>query len=146
MQALGAEAIKPLARLFSLKHEFPTEWHRFTHSAAPAVGTFTIDKERFPFLFRGQSKTLIARKVHLYAVLKHGAEPALALSVVLTPPGGDEHRIEFELRKNWREIQGPKNTPDVETEITATPADSKWVLKTDSADLAQERGRPAAHV
>jgi hypothetical protein len=57
--------------------------------------------------------------------------------VVLTPPGGDENRIEFELRKNWREIQAPKNTPDVETEITATPADSKWVLKTDSGDLAQ---------
>jgi Tc toxin complex TcA C-terminal TcB-binding domain len=92
VQALGAEAIKPLARLFSLKHEFQTEWHQFTHPAAPAVDTFTIDKERFPFLFRGQSKTLTVRKVHLYALLKHGAEPALPLSMVLMPPGGDENR------------------------------------------------------
>jgi hypothetical protein len=81
VQALGAEAIKPLARLFSLKHQFQTEWHQFTHPAAPAVDTFTIDKERFPFLFRGQSKTLTVRKVHLYALLKHGAEPALPLRV-----------------------------------------------------------------
>ena len=50
VEALGAEAIKPLARLFSLKHEFPTERHRFMHPSAPApaVGTFTIDKKRFP--------------------------------------------------------------------------------------------------
>ena len=136
-QAIGEEATKPLARLFSLKHEFPTEWHRFTQPVAPAVGTFTIDKERFPFLFRGKSKTITVRKVHLYAVLKHGAEPTSPLSVVLTPPGGDENRIEFELRKSWREIQAPKNTPDVETEITATAADSKWVLKTDPGELAK---------
>ena len=134
-QAIGEEAAKPQARLFSLKHEFPTEWYQFTHTAAAAMGAFTLTKERFPFLFRG--KTLTAGKVSLYAVLKHGAEPALPLSVVLTPPGGDENRIEFELRKKWREIQAPKNTPDVETEITATPADSKWVLKTDSGDLAK---------
>jgi hypothetical protein len=92
VQALGAEAIKPLARLLSLKHEFPMEWHQSTPPAAPAVGTFTIDKERFPYLFHGKSKTHTVRKVHIYAVLKHGAEPALPLSVVLTPPGGDENR------------------------------------------------------
>jgi hypothetical protein len=136
-QAIGEEATKPLARLFSLKHEFPTEWHRFTQPVAPAVGAFTIDKQRFPFLFRGKSKTITVRKVHLYAVLKHGAEPTSPLSVVLTPPGGDENRIEFELRKSWREIQAPKNAPDVETEITATAADSKWVLKTDPGELAK---------
>lgn len=138
-QVLGEEAVKPLSRLFSLKHEFPTEWHRFTHPAAPAplAGTFTIDKDRFPFLFRGKSKTLTVRKVYLYAVLKQRAEPARPLSVLLTPPDGDEHRIDFELREKWREIQAPKNTPDVEIEVTTTPAASKWVLKTDSGDLAK---------
>jgi receptor-binding and translocation channel-forming TcA subunit of Tc toxin/virulence plasmid A protein len=135
--AIGEQAAKPLARLFSLKHEFPTEWHRFTHAAVPgATGTFTIDKERFPFLFRGKNKTLTVGKVHLYAVLKHGAEPALPLSVVLTPPGG-EKRIEFELIKKWGEILAPKNIPDLETKITATPADSKWVLKVDPGDLVK---------
>lgn len=137
MQAVGDEAIKPLARMFSLKHEFPTQWHQFTSVAAPALGTFTINKERFPFLFRGKRKTLMVRKVHLYAVLKQGAEPVLPLSVTLIPPGGDENHIEFELRKKWREIQSPKNTPDVETEITDTPADSNWVLKTDSGEFAK---------
>ncbi|HVG22227.1 MAG TPA: neuraminidase-like domain-containing protein [Blastocatellia bacterium] len=136
-QALGEEAAKPLARMFSLKHEFPTEWHKFTHPAQAAAGTFRLDKERFPFLFRGKSKTLTVGKVHLYAVLRDGAEPEAPLRVVLTPPGGDDARIEFELRKRWRNILAPKNAPNVETEITATAADSKWSLKTISGDLAK---------
>jgi Tc toxin complex TcA C-terminal TcB-binding domain/Neuraminidase-like domain/PA14 domain/Salmonella virulence plasmid 28.1kDa A protein len=136
-QAVGEESTRPLARLFSLKHEFPSEWHRFTHTAAPApaVGTFTIDKERFPFMFRGKSKTLTIRKVHLYAVLKEDAEPALPLSVVLTPPGGAENRVEFELKNKWREILATKNALDVKIEITATP--ESWLLKADPGDLAK---------
>jgi Tc toxin complex TcA C-terminal TcB-binding domain len=136
-QALGEEAVKPLARMFSLKHEFPTEWHKFTHPAVAAVSTFMLDKDRFPFLFRGKSKTLTVGKVFLYTVLKDGAEPALPLSVALTPPGGGENLIEFELKKRWRNILAPKTIPDVQTEITATAADSKWVLKTTSGDLAK---------
>jgi hypothetical protein len=132
-QAIGEEAAKPQARLFSLKHEFPTEWYQFIRTGTAAVGTFTLTKERFPFLFRG--KTLTVGKVFLYTVLKPGAEPASPLSVVLTPPGGGDNRIEFELRNKWRAIQAPKNTPDMATEITATPTDSKWVLKTDSGEL-----------
>src|ERR1700675_4405559 len=50
------------------------------------------------FLFRGKRKTLTVEKVHLYAVMKPDAEPASPLSVVLTPPGGGENRIEFGLR------------------------------------------------
>lgn len=43
-----------LARIFSLRHEFPTEWHRFLNPAAstPAAQTLTmaLTRERFPFL------------------------------------------------------------------------------------------------
>jgi hypothetical protein len=138
-EAIGEESVNPLTRLFSLRHEFPTEWHRFTHVVAgsPALGNFNIDKERFPFLFRGKSKTLTVRKVHVYAVLKHSAEPVLPLKLVLTPPRGEKNPIELDARDKWREILAPKTAPDVDTEIKATSDNSKWVLETDSDNLAK---------
>jgi hypothetical protein len=55
------------------------------------------------------------------------------------PPASDETKIEFELRDKWWEILAPKTAPDVNTEITATTANSKWVLRTDSSDLSNRR-------
>jgi hypothetical protein len=52
----------PLTRLFSLKHEFPTEWYRFLHptdlnTTSQTGQTMQMDLsiERFPFQFRGRS-------------------------------------------------------------------------------------------
>jgi len=49
----------PLARLFSLKHEFPTEWYRFLHptdlNATDQTMQMDLSIERFPFQFRGTS-------------------------------------------------------------------------------------------
>jgi|GEM_PF-1136623 len=54
-----------LFRLFSFKHEFPTEWHRFLHPTNPAANqsivqtiTLNLEQERFPFQFRGRKITL----------------------------------------------------------------------------------------
>ena len=137
-QAIGAEAARPQARLFSLKHEYPTEWHQFTHKAA-AEETFTLTKERFPFLFRG--KTLKAHKIVLYIVLKDDADADAPLLLALTPPGGDEIPVKFEQKPNWRVMLVSKQTPeleDVDTEIQAASDDAKWLLKTAAADLAKK--------
>lgn len=43
---------QPLMRMFSLKHEFSTEWHKFLHPStvdSEQVLNFTIGKERMPF-------------------------------------------------------------------------------------------------
>jgi hypothetical protein len=68
---------KPCIRLFSLKHEFPTDWHRFLHPNNPAPGgTIThqialkLDKERFPFLLRSQSIKM--KRLILFLNLKQG--------------------------------------------------------------------------
>jgi hypothetical protein len=49
----------PLTRLFSLKHEFPTEWYRFLHptdlNATDQTMQMDLSIERFPFQFRGTS-------------------------------------------------------------------------------------------
>lgn len=131
-RAIGVEANQPQARLFSLKHEFPTEWYQFTHGDGPFTGTFMLTKDRFPFLFRGRKLT--AGKVSLYAVLKSGAKLTAAeeLAVNIKSPGPPEALIKF-LKDRWPEILPPETTVDVAPEeIKVAPADAKWILTTDA--------------
>lgn len=57
-----------LARLFSLRHEFPTEWYRFLHPQADYVGdqilTIALVKERLSFLF--SQTTINLQAIELY--------------------------------------------------------------------------------
>jgi hypothetical protein len=71
------DAIKensPLARLFSAKHEFPTQWHQFFHPTN-AIATLSLDLslERFPFQFRG--KKIEIQQIELFLSLKEGSKP-----------------------------------------------------------------------
>jgi Tc toxin complex TcA C-terminal TcB-binding domain/Neuraminidase-like domain/Putative peptidoglycan binding domain len=73
----------PLLRLFSLRHEFPDQWHAFMHpigGETPQI-RLSVRPERFPFLLRGHDITV--HEVRLYARSKDdGVElPPLELSV-----------------------------------------------------------------
>ena len=64
-QLISDAASSPLTRLFSLKTEFPADWHRFLHPNEPATEQEYLHKlnleltmERFPFLFRGEQLEL----------------------------------------------------------------------------------------
>ena len=62
-----SESEQGLARLFSLRHEFPTEWYRFLNPTAATSSnsiTLSLTKGRFPFLF--QSKTLQVDQIEVY--------------------------------------------------------------------------------
>ena len=48
----------PRARLFSLKHEFPTRWYRFVHPTDPATLELDLTRERFPYQLRGRVLTV----------------------------------------------------------------------------------------
>lgn len=84
----------PLARLFSLKHEFPTEWYRFLTAAAEkddaATGVnkgdhfqkFAITNERFPFFARRGVKIGLIRA---FAIPK--TDPLAPFKLYLTPAG-----------------------------------------------------------
>jgi hypothetical protein len=61
------------ARLFSARHDFATEWHRFLHPVATADGqqmTLALTPERFPFWVRG--KIVTVKKAELFLKLKDG--------------------------------------------------------------------------
>lgn len=50
---------QPLLRLFSLKEEFPTEWHRFLHPAAgDQILKVVLGQQRFPFLVQNRAVTV----------------------------------------------------------------------------------------
>jgi hypothetical protein len=55
----------PLARMFSLKHEFPTEWYHFLHPVDAATPKLDLTQERFPFQFRGKTITIHQMKLFL---------------------------------------------------------------------------------
>jgi hypothetical protein len=53
------------SRLFSIRHEFPSEWHHFFHSSATTTRLqLPIAKEQFHFLFRG--KTIEVQRLELF--------------------------------------------------------------------------------
>ena len=102
LNAIADTVNKPLARLFSLKHEFPTEWYRFLHPADSEnklTLQFTLAPERFPFQFR--VKNIQISQVELFFKPKDEKDPAsttgktyaeeyaagTALRISLTSPG-----------------------------------------------------------
>jgi len=62
---LGDAGTRPLLRLFSLRHEFPSEWHRFVSSPPSAVNAMTVDlaTRRFPYFVQGRQISITKAKV-----------------------------------------------------------------------------------
>jgi hypothetical protein len=55
----------PLTRLFSLRLEFPSEWHRFVGSTASPVNAMAVDlaANRFPYLVQGRKVAVFSAAV-----------------------------------------------------------------------------------
>lgn len=90
-ESLGEKAVGALPsggrRLFSLKHEFPSEWHRFLHSPDATTGDhvqqFQLTQDRFPFHLRNKSIKIL--KVHVFVTSKGATlDP---FDVYVTPHG-----------------------------------------------------------
>jgi hypothetical protein len=65
---------QPLMQMFSLRHEFPTEWYRFLHPAAGGGEqrlTFTPARTRFPFFAQDRTATVI--RIDVAGALDFGA-------------------------------------------------------------------------
>jgi hypothetical protein len=91
-QLLSAEGGKPQTRLFSLRHEFPTEWHRLL-SVADNIGdhrqAFSLAKHRFPFVFQGGTITVTSIEI-LGIPDRTKVPPGPEMTVTLTGPGAVE--------------------------------------------------------
>ena len=82
-----------LAQMFSMRHEFSTEWSRFLNAPSGTTQSLTmpLTKERFPFLFQG--KTIAISEIELFVKVKTDPQSIkIALAAGPTapePPGGE---------------------------------------------------------
>ncbi len=86
----------PLGRLFRVRYEFSDAWIAFTNALAGGAGpvelTLDIDKERFPFLYRGATITVVGLRAWL--TLTDGSM-ATEATLGLTTGGGTAGALTF---------------------------------------------------
>ncbi|MEB3301028.1 MAG: hypothetical protein VKN56_03560, partial [Cyanobacteriota bacterium] len=96
-----------LWRLFSLRHEFPTEWQRFMRATGPTRSlSLVVTRERFPYFLQG--KTLEILKVYS----PHPSNPLSPLSgTEVTPTIADLNSMgdPWTLTLNWNGSEVPKD-------------------------------------
>jgi hypothetical protein len=147
--ARSAYAFKPAApapRLFSLKHEFPSDWYKFASpptTAASQALTISIGMDRFPFLYRG--KTITITRVDLYLRFKDTYDPPASsgstplgdyddkpLTMYVTPAPGTRSASAAILK-----IGTPLNgLPHGFVDFTSQPgALGSWLLEARDADI-----------
>ncbi len=84
--SLAEDGATPSLRLFDVRHEFPTPWHRFLRPATPTTGNLLdleMRSELFPW--RDGGKTL---KIHTIWLLARCDEPG-SYTATLSPTGSD---------------------------------------------------------
>jgi hypothetical protein len=71
---IRVEGKRGLAQMFSLRHEFSTEWSRFLNVASGTIQSLTMamTKDRFPLLFQG--KIITINSMEVYVKVKHDAD------------------------------------------------------------------------
>ena len=72
-----------LFRLFSLRHEFPTEWHRFLESG-DSTFTVTLTQQHFPFMFQSSRAAIAIREASLHIAGRE--KPSTLDSPQMVPP------------------------------------------------------------
>jgi hypothetical protein len=73
---------QPLLRMFSLKHEFSTEWHRFlnpTVAGSDQIFSLTLRKEHFPFFTK--DRTINVKKVQMLMKSNRSGDYKMILTV-----------------------------------------------------------------
>jgi hypothetical protein len=89
-----------LNRLFSLRHEFPTEWQRFKASTdTPASFQCRITPDRFPYFLQGKTIQMGGSAVAVYQVNQVDPLPASVCTATVgvdpSPPGAWDLSVQW---------------------------------------------------
>ncbi len=121
----------PSLRLFNLRQEFPTQWHRFLNPTDPANGNvFELEMSANLLSFRDKGKNLKVNKIWLLArCASEGAYDVVMSSPPLpepTPSDPDSNKFALDPAQQYGGLRfGEK---DVEIEIVPTEAPVKWQI------------------
>jgi hypothetical protein len=132
----AAEGGGPLARLFSLRHEFTSEWHRLVGAQEEGERSqkFALTLSRFPMIFRGRDITI--KKVELVTVARQSGGPKPGL----IPPRPNQEDV---VLGDWSDLLEERihraSSADDALDITVVddPERASWELKL-AADPAEE--------
>jgi hypothetical protein len=123
----------PLARLFSLKHEFPTEWHRL-RTVAEANGDHVqsvfLTRDRFPIVLRHSAITI--GKLDVFGVPRPSASPT-KLPGIMTPKP-DESAVDLAAGAPLKPLL--HQTATVQVAVKDSEAQAGWRLSVAKADVA----------
>ena len=131
-------------QLFSLRNEFPNEWHRLKNVAdgnGDHEQGFSLDKRRFPGLFSSAEITIAA--VELFGVpeprLDDGVAPELELS--LTSAGGGAVALQPAKALGALVHKQEENLALSVDHVDPGSQDADWTIKVDKADVAKSLER-----
>ena len=106
-----------LALLFSLRHDFPTEWSKFVNPKDDSPFTATIRKDYFPYFAQGKTITITGLELYGQDVSKHHTIGGLDLDAMTSDLNdNDPTKAQFTLPVKADEVE-PKvltRTPDAQ--------------------------------
>jgi len=137
-----------LSQGFSLRQDFPAEWHRFTNEADEKGNHkqgFNLSKQRFPFLFHGPKVTIIIHTIHLLGIPKKDdvTKPSsTSLPSLRQPPTKKEESVPVLVLKYGKLKDGEPIGSLIHKEATVTvkfdaeDKDAEWILEATKDELA----------
>jgi hypothetical protein len=84
-----------LALLFSLRHDFPSEWHKFTAPGSTVNLQTTIRRDYFPYLTHGKDITITGLELYAADVSKHQTLDNQGVWDADTADWGDKNKQAF---------------------------------------------------
>ncbi len=125
----------PLVRLFSLKHDFPTEWYKFLHPQDDCDNELqmVISKDRFPFFAKDKNVEITA--IDFYAKCSDSSEYKVQLSppVTVSDPLVDSDAGLFTLTAPYTFTDGRPGIihhgQKAPVTVSLPTSSSPWILK-----------------
>jgi hypothetical protein len=104
-----------LFNLFSLRQDFPDDWHRLMSGASPKLGPLDAGRRRFPLLF-SRKKISVLKERDYFLVDKDGVTPLTKVATggveveLATPPAAD--RVAVDQPKQSVDLPLDRTKPD----------------------------------
>jgi len=137
-QLLKSDSGKLQFRLFSLRHEFPSEWQMLVSTADKTGGhsqSFSFNKQRFPILF--ENGVITVRRVEIFGDPKINSKnvvesPSLDKLLLFGPDG----QINLEKTNNIGSFICHTSDVDIEVkDLGSNTEETDWIIKVNKSDV-----------
>jgi hypothetical protein len=132
-ESLEENGSAPSLRLFDLRHEFPSQWHRFLNPADPTKGNvFELEMKPELFPWRDAGKTLKIETVFLLARCTNSGSYSVWMSPPLPPAAAppDPNKVALARVSQYGGLHlGRKDVSALGVEVSPTDAPTTWEIR-----------------